>query len=487
MQPLLFRLLAFSAPLLTPALAHAAFNPAVVSSDARWVVHVDLVTLRESALGQALLTALQQAAPHFEKGGLQPDIEKIIAAAGTVTAYGSNFSKDPEQIDGTLVLQGTGELRKIAEGFIAQATVTEPEKVTEIKGLPFEAYSLGGQATIAFPQEPVILFSKSQTQLVKAYDVFRGSATSLAKKSASPIILLLPKGGEHYLIAASEVPATEGLLPSEGPQARILQMATAGAIALGEEKSMTGARLQLVASTDEMAEKLDRILQGMAAILSLTNTDDQQLAEFLRSVKTERKGQQVSISLAYPSEHLAQMMQDLLQRRAAQPHDAGHDDDGGREAEAAPIDNIGQVVATWHSNENLGGDAPSAQNLASRVVENVTVKTGATITISGRRGGGEHARIDYVEFAPPAGGGPAMRYEAEFMRLENYQIEKWGFVSGGELVRMRDGRNEGSASFRFQGADGTYRVTVGYVDEADGKSAFAFGVQAPVALEASSR
>ena len=252
MKALLLRLFAASTPLLTPALAPAAFNPAIVSADARWIVHVDLVTLRESTLGQALFTSLQQFAPHLEKGGLRPDFEKILAAAGTITAYGANFSKDPNDIDGTLILQGTGELRKIAEGFVAQATVTEPDTVTEIKGLPFEAYSLAGQATIAFPKEAVILFSKSQAQLVKAYDVYRGSAASLAKNSSSPLALLLPKGGNHYLVAASEVPTTEGLLPANAPQARILQMATAGAIALGEDKSMTTARLHLVASTDEM-------------------------------------------------------------------------------------------------------------------------------------------------------------------------------------------------------------------------------------------
>jgi hypothetical protein len=246
---------------------------------------------------------------------------------------------------------------------------------------------------------------------------------------------------------------------------------------------MTAASLRLVASTSDMAEKLDRILQGMTAILSLTNTDDQQLAEFLRSVTTERKGQQVSLTLGYPSERLVQMLQDL-QRRATAPRGGnGGAARGNEPADPAPTDKIGLVAATWHADAELGGDSPSAGNLTSRVFENVSLKTGVTITVSGRRGGGEHARIDYVEFASPAAGGPATRYEAEFMRLDNYQIEKVSAASGGELVRMRDGRNDGSASFRFQGADGVYRVTLGYVDENDGKSAFALGVLDATALE----
>jgi hypothetical protein len=335
----------------------------------------------------------------------------------------------------------------------------------------------------------VILFSKNQAQLVKAYDVFRGSAPSLAKKSNSPLAELMPKGGKNYLIAASEVPNTEGLVPQNAPQARILQMATAGAIALGEDDTLTAARLQLVASTDDMAEKLDRILQGMTALLSLANTDDQQLAEFIRSVTTQRTGKQVTLTLAYPSERLLQMMQQVQQR-------AMHDGGGGagswgqaapsnEPAEPAPTENVGRVIGAWHADAELGGGAPAADNLTRRVFENVEVKSGAMITVSGRRGGGEHARLDYVELATAsASGAPATRYEAEFMRLDNYQIEKIGPASGGELVRMRDNRNDGSASFRFQGADGVYRVTVGYVDENDGKSAFALGVQDPAALEA---
>lgn len=479
-------ILACAAPLFAPIVSPAAFNPGVVSADARWIVHVDLVALRESDLGQSLLGGLQQIAPMLAEGGLQLDFEKILSTAGTITAYGTNFSKDPATVDGTLIVQGTADLRKIAEGFVAQAMVTDPDQVVTLEGLPFEAYSFaGGQVTIAFPPEPVILFSKSQAKLLQAYEVFRGEAASLAKSPRSPLNDLLPKSGRNFLLAASFVP-TEGFMPQDAPQARILQLVSAGAIAVGEVNATTSARLELVASSDETAGRLDRILQGMTALISLTNSNDQHLKEFLQSVTTERNGSRVSLSLAYSSERLVGMMQ-AMHEHGAMMHDHGHSgaqaNNHSERAAAAPTEKIGQVVDTWNAEADLAGDSPRAENLTTHVTENVALRPGMTISISGRRGGGEHARVDFVEVAPAPGTGPAQRYEAEFMRLENYQIEKLTFASGGELVRMSDRNDTGTVRFHFQGAEGTYRVTVGIVDETDGQSAYALGVLDPTALE----
>jgi hypothetical protein len=460
------------------AVAEAAFNPAVVSADAKWIVHIDVNNLRDSTLGKELTDFLVQLQPMMEQGGLHPDFKKILATASAITAYGSNFSQKPDELAGTLILQGTADLRKIAEAFVAQATITEPDAISEIKGLPFEAYSLsGGKATLAFPKEPVILFSKSQEQLKKAYEVFRGSAPSMAK-SSSPLSGLLPKGGSYFLIAASIVPSVEGLPGhlQNGPQARILQMANSGSIAIGEEGAMTAARLQLVASSDDMADKLMRILQGVTAMLSLTETSDAQLTEFLKSVTVERKDARVSLGLAYPTERIMQMVHTIHDAEQGRNRPSQSNEDSAP-AEPAPTKDIGQVVGEWWADKELGGASPAAENLTSRTFENVAIKTGATVTVSGRRGGGEHARIDYVELAPMAGPGAAVRYEAEFMRLNHYNIEKLQGASGGEIVRLADNSGTGTAGFRFQGADGSYRVKVGYVDESDGKSSFALGVQ----------
>src|SRR3954469_24144214 len=155
MKNLIRPLFVFGLSILPLSPAHAAFDPAIVQADSQWVVFLDLATLRETTLGKELLDQLIKLHPPMGTGKVQVDFQKVLATVGTVTAYGSRFTKDPKLVDGALVLQGTSELRKIAEGYIAQATVTTPDKIEEVKGLPFEAYTVSGEVMIGFPSEPI--------------------------------------------------------------------------------------------------------------------------------------------------------------------------------------------------------------------------------------------------------------------------------------------------------------------------------------------
>ena len=194
MTALPFRLscLAFAALLLP--LAQAAFNPAIVSAEARWIVYADLDALRGSAPGRELVDALQKAQREATDGTIGLDIPKVLTTVGSLTAYGINLSKDPEAIDGALIAQGTADLRKIAESVLLQGTLAEPKVFSEVTDLPFPAYAINDpkapestrmQLIVAFPPEPIVLLSKSRAQLLKARDVFRGTAPSLAIASAT--------------------------------------------------------------------------------------------------------------------------------------------------------------------------------------------------------------------------------------------------------------------------------------------------------------
>ena len=61
MKSLLRPLLFAAAGLFAAGPARAALNPAVVSADARWIVHLDFDALRASAIGQELVAAIEKA------------------------------------------------------------------------------------------------------------------------------------------------------------------------------------------------------------------------------------------------------------------------------------------------------------------------------------------------------------------------------------------------------------------------------------------
>jgi hypothetical protein len=462
-------------PLLPLTTAIGAVNREIVPADAQWVVNLDLNALRASVLGQELTKFATSLQSEISQGGIRLNIEKTLATAGSLTAYGTSFSEDPKKMDGTLILQGTADLSKIIDSIIIQASVSEPDKVKEIKDLPFPAYSIGGEVTVALPPEGAIFVSKSKEQVLKARELFRGSGASLAKaKSSLGALLNVP--ANYFLSAASVVPSAEGLFTGEGPQTRILQMATSGAVFLGEDGKLTVARLQLVAASEDMADKLNRILQGLAAALSLAESDDQQLAEFLRSVNVERTGTSVVLSLAYPSERLVEMLRSL--------HDENQrTETTWEEAPRAPKV-TGTVVSEWVADKELGSDRAAPGNLVTHSIDNVRLVNGAMIFLNGRRNQGENARFDYLEISPAQGAGKAIRHEAEDMRLTNYNIEEAPFASGGELIIIGSDGSSGSARLKFQGADGEYKLTIGYVDETDGKSTFSVSVQEPQPMPA---
>lgn len=444
-------------PVLSTPLAHAAFTPAVVAADSRWIIHVDLNTLRETGPGKKLLAAFNNAQPGFANGSVKLDLHKVLATVGTLTAYGSNFSQDPEALDGILVVQGTADLRKIAEGLVAEATVSHPKDIVEIKDLPFEAYSVGSDnnpkttVIVAFPKEPIILVGKSKAHLRRAYEVFRGKAPSLAS-GKSTLGELMPKDRNAYLMAVSAIPS-EDIFPQNAPQARILQMANSCSLTLGESKNLTYANLQLVAASGEMADKLMKIIQGMTAMLSLAETNDKQLEEFTRSVSVERRERTVQLSASYASDRIVEMIEGVQH--------------GNQKPRAMPP-TTEKRISSWSSDQQLGSGTRNAEMLVTREIENVFLSTGTTLTISAQRGGNDTARIDFVEIVGRGAGAAPLHFEAETLNEDGFHVEAAPYASGGKVLAL--GRPTGSARLMFPGLDGSYTVKIRYLDDPDGNA-----------------
>src|SRR5947209_11925768 len=120
-RPLLFLCL----PAIPASLASAGPVSNVITGDARWALNLDLGTVRETSIGKELLASLTAAQPGFANGQIKIDFNKVFATITSLTAYGTNFSPDPQAIDGALVVQGTAEMRKIVDGLIAETMVRQ--------------------------------------------------------------------------------------------------------------------------------------------------------------------------------------------------------------------------------------------------------------------------------------------------------------------------------------------------------------------------
>jgi hypothetical protein len=420
-------------------IARAAFDARIVAADSRWVVYSDLNALKASTVGRELVALAESAQLENNNLPVALNVHKLLETIGSVTAYGANFSKDARAIDGTLVIQGTPDLRKIVEGFLVQATVTEPQRFSEVKDLPFTAYAVtpGGsqpELIVAFPAEPVVLVSKSRPQLLRARDVVLGKAPSLAQ-SPSSLAPFLKRSSGAFFFAASVVPSEDVVAIS--PQARVLQMAESGALAIGESGERTFAHIELATASDDAADKMMKILDGVAAMMSLAETTDRQLAEFINSTHVGRDGRIVTLDLAYSSTRLVQMWQNVSQTERPR-----------RTPDSPPTS--GRVLAQWDADE-AGGDDVSWQT-----IENVSLANGARVTLGWRASGRTGARFERVEIAPANGAGALLAFGPKL----------WN-----------NGPNR--AQFSFPGMTGIYTLKVGYVATAGAKARFAVSVDEP--------
>lgn len=437
------RLALCALPFTPAALLAAPYNPAHVSAEARWVVHADIEALRNSKVGQVLVAEIEKAQAEQKNNGIGLNIPRLVSTLTTLTAFGTNFETDPTKLDGTLVAQGSPELRKIVESILLQGTLAQAEVFSEITDLPFPAYAISDpklapekrtQVIVAFPPESLILVSKSKDSLQRALAVRRGALPALDKSKDSPLTRFTANATGAAIFAASAAPA-DIKFDEKSPQARVLQLTKAGSLALGEKEGMLVALTELSASSDRNADKLQKILEGLTAMLSLAESNDRQLAEFLNATKVTRDNDVVRLKIVYPTEQIVKMAEAL-----ANPPPP-------RKAQPTSI-TIGKTVAEWSSEDVT----PAADGLLWRTIENVSLTNGAYLAV-GSAGKGQLNRIEVV----PAAGGAPLAFRRDMLQPTRNGIRQ----------------------IAFPGADGTYTLKVAYAAPSEGVTRYAISVRDP--------
>lgn len=448
-------------PLLSLSCGQAAVSPKIIAADARWVVHFDVDALRGTESGEKLLAVAAAHQPPIADGKVKIDVQKVIATIHSATAYGSIFNANSRGPEGALLIQGSDDFRKIVEGVLAEQSLSAPDKIKEVKDLPFETYSVGGDVLIGLPKEPIALVSKSREQLQRAYEVYRGAAPSLAQ-SGSPLLKLLPRDSHDCIVAASVIP--KDFQADLGPHTRVLQMTEMASLTVGEENKSAYARLQLVANSSDTADKLTKIVQGIVAMLSLAETNDQRLDEFIKSAAVERTDDTLRVSISYPAARVAEMIDS-----AAKPP-------APRGPSPAPDPQNERVLGKWNAEQRLGAGEASEQMLVTQTFKGVALKNGSVILINGIRNNGDGAQLDYVEVISEQNPGLVLKFEAEQMKLDGYRPRAVAFASGGKLVSAQ---KFATASFAFPAMDGTYTINIRYLDDPDGAAKFVAKVRDP--------
>ncbi|MDB6152783.1 MAG: hypothetical protein JWL90_1236 [Chthoniobacteraceae bacterium] len=474
MKTIFRRLTCFGILILATSVSRAALPPVIVGADARWVVYADFNAMRTSELGKELIEIARKSQFESTVGMIAIDFQKVLATVGSVTAYGTNSSPDAKVLDGVMVIQGTEDLRKIAEGVLVHETVTNPKHVLDVTDFPFPAYAItdgkdAQQLVIAFPPEPIILISKSKPQITNARNVFRGEAASLAKVPAAPLGRVLADSSNAYFFGATTMEAGK-LFGEINAQARILQLASSGLVSLGERDGNMFAHASLIAPSEEMAVKLMKILQGMTAMLSLGESNDKQLAEFMNSVAVKKNKEAVTLDLSYPSARIVQMIKSF-EPNAVPPRGIAPS------VPVIPRVQEEKVVSTWKAEAPAASGVAGVSTLAWHTIENVKLLTGTTISLITEPNGPGSVHLDRIEVSPAGAVSAPMVFRAEYMKLNGYSIEDAPDASGGKWISTQQPTN--TARLQFRGGSGLYTMRIGYLADAGSKASFSVVTKEP--------
>jgi len=323
------RILALVLPWAATALASPLQNQQV-AADAKWLVHVDVDKLRSTTVGayvikQVLQTKLESLKSQFD---LDVDLNKI----SSLTAYGNGYQTKPD-FNGVVLINTDLDLQKALDAAIekiSQGSSNTPAAIQKTQEGKVTTYSMKDNLVASFqPGKPVIV-GKSLDSVQKARDVLSGASANLASTKTFSEFPASQKA--YFFLAAADISKLTGEFsgrPGEddaaNPKAKILKLAEGGRVVLGENADQLFLEVSLKARTAELVTQMQQVIQGMIALASLSQPDNQDLQQLAQSAKVSTDGNIVSLKLGYPADKALVMLNSHLEgQKRAEGHGKKH-------------------------------------------------------------------------------------------------------------------------------------------------------------------
>lgn len=270
-----------------------------IAADAKWILHADLTGFRGSQLGGYVQTNYLDQFLKQMSSNMKFDAQALVQKMTSITAYGSGFKKqDPEASlsTGVLLLQADAETQKILEGALAaQLLANTNGPLRKLQGEPYPLYAVGSDLYGAIQSNGMILVGKSRERIDQASLVLAGKSPSLKE---SKMFTDFPVSSDSYFFLGIAAEFNE--LADIPPQARVLQMADGVRLTLGEKAELLQAELALKSKSTEVVNQIQQVLQGVVALFSLGQPENQDIAELVRNTKVTTLDQFVAVGVKYP-------------------------------------------------------------------------------------------------------------------------------------------------------------------------------------------
>ena len=281
-----------------------------IAGDPAWVAHIDCDRLRQSAIGEHILS----------------EMEKPQAQARLAT-FQSTFGLDLRtQLHGLTVYSiGTASTEGVLvvyADFDAAKLVTLAQAAKDSQSTTYKQHTIynwiddsrkghdGAERRVyAAIQGNRVVFGQREATVSKALDVLDGTASNLSAGKAFPE--LGASGDSNFLEAA----ARKLDLPDSNPNAAVFRLSKLMRLQIGETKRQLTASLTLDADSEEVANNMMSIVQGLVGLLKVQKEKPEtvQLAEAL-AIKQD--GARVVVKLSLPANDAVQMIKAGEARKA---------------------------------------------------------------------------------------------------------------------------------------------------------------------------
>jgi hypothetical protein len=265
-----------------------------VPADAKWLLHLDVDALRETTVGKYIFSEVLDKKLNDAKKAF-PLIGVLVGNIQSLTAYGNETTRHDR--NGVLLIKTDAESEKKLETLLqaGMAGVTQGFTVEKLDIKDADVYKVNKDLFVHPLHNGRLLVGKSQSELEKARQVLATGAGSLSESKAFTGFGNTEHG--FFLVGIAE-----GLGESAKmfPQAKILQMAEGGQLSVGEKEEKLNFRLALKSRDQESCNQMQQVIQGLIALVSLTQSDNKELNSFIQTLKIDKGENLLKINLSFP-------------------------------------------------------------------------------------------------------------------------------------------------------------------------------------------
>lgn len=302
--------------LSTGALA-GPLQPAHIAADARWLVHLDTEALLATTVGQTLA-----------REALDPKLAEVASALKfhlnfdfdwrrirSLTLYGWEYG-GPERLRGVLLVDTDLDLVAAFERALqkqAEWGRAQDGDLQLLEGGPQPLYCIKEDLYVALQPGAPAVMGKARRTTLRARSVLVGGAPNL--HTAPGLANLANAGPGEFLLVAAE---GFGAAAPDAPQARVLKMADTLRFSLAETAGQLQAALTLGARSAETAQQMQQVIQGMTALVALSQTDNADLQKLVSGLRASVNDRQLQLSLTLPAADVAAKIAEDQRRKRGQ-------------------------------------------------------------------------------------------------------------------------------------------------------------------------